>query len=288
MTYSRMNAASRQGLVCAVVLGFLGLLGPIEGAWALGVELTADQREVARGESVTLRWASSDAEFCRARGSWEGVQSEQGTFRSPPLTADKYWFGIMCRRGDTKVRDALIVRVRDGGGSSGGDGGSEELSVTLDASPQQIRRGESSTLSWSSQGATGCQASGDWSGSRSRSGTWGTGSLTRSGTYRLSCGNGSQTAVSSVSVEVGEVPVVRWQPPTRNEDGSNLTNLAGYWLYFGRNSRNYAGRVRIFGDSNTQYRLNELDSGDYYVALTAINTAGEESGYSNEIRVAVP
>jgi hypothetical protein len=91
-----------------------------------------------------------------------------------------------------------------------------------------------------------------------------------------------------VAVDVQEVPLVRWQAPTRNEDGSNLTDLAGYWLYWGRNSRDYTGRVRIWNASQTQYRPEQLSSGDYFVAVTALNRDGEESGYSNEARIDVP
>lgn len=253
-------------------------------AQSLAVELTAEQQVIRPGTSASLRWTSTGAELCRARGTWDGTRALQGTFDTGPLAAGRYWYGMMCRQGDTKVRDGITIVVRESAPASS----AEELSVTLNASPQQLRSGESSTLSWSSTGATSCQASGDWGGSRSGSGSWGTGTLTASETYSLTCTNGSQTAVSTVSVQVGQVPVVQWEAPTRNEDGTALTDLSGYWLYYGRYSRDYSGRIRIWSEDRTQYQLDELDSGDYYVALTAINGNGEESRHSNETQVTVP
>jgi subtilisin family serine protease len=75
---------------------------------------------------------------------------------------------------------------------------------TISSSAASIAAGGSTTITWSSVNATGCIASGNWSGALSSSGTQ-TVSATASGvaTYRLTCANaaGSSTA-SSVSVNV--------------------------------------------------------------------------------------
>ena len=66
----------------------------------------------------------------------------------------------------------LIPLVSCGGGSYGGDGGGGNPPATLSISvdPDTITLGESAAITWSSNGS-GCQASGDWDGAKSRSGT---------------------------------------------------------------------------------------------------------------------
>jgi hypothetical protein len=230
-----------------------------------------------------LNWTSNGARWCWSRGQFGGSRPLQGSFTTPAISQDT-WFSVVCSDGDRQVSDEITVVVTD----APGGGGSGEVSVSLTADPSEVRPGGTSTLRWSSQNADSCTAGGAWSGSRPQSGQTGTGPLSDRTSYRLTCARGAETAVSSVAVDVQEVPLVRWQAPTRNEDGSNLTDLAGYWLYWGRNSRDYTGRVRIWNASQTQYRPEQLSSGDYFVAVTALNRDGEESGYSNEARIDVP
>jgi Subtilase family len=75
---------------------------------------------------------------------------------------------------------------------------------TISSAAASIAAGGSTTITWSSVNATGCIASGNWSGALSPSGTQ-TVSVTASGvaTYRLSCANAAgSSAASSVSVNV--------------------------------------------------------------------------------------
>ena len=73
-----------------------------------------------------------------------------------------------------------------------------------------------------------------------------------------------------------------WTPPTTNTDGSQLTNLAGYKIYYGTSSGHYTQSVNA--GNVTSYTITNLTDGvKYYFAATAYNTAGAESGYSNEV-----
>jgi hypothetical protein len=60
----------------------------------------------------------------------------------------------------------------------------------------------SATLTWTSQNATSCYASGDWSGSKSLSGSQSTGNLTSSKTYTITCSGSGGSASDSVKVYV--------------------------------------------------------------------------------------
>jgi hypothetical protein len=70
--------------------------------------------------------------------------------------------------------------------------------VTLTANPTSVTSGNSSTLTWTSTGATSCAASGQWSGSRAVSGSQSVGPLTVESTFTLTCsGPGGSTARSA-------------------------------------------------------------------------------------------
>ncbi len=73
------------------------------------------------------------------------------------------------------------------------------------ASPSSIRYNGASTLLWSVASATSCTASGAWSGTKTRSGTFSTGNLTDDQTYTLTCtgANGYQFT-KSITVAVAE------------------------------------------------------------------------------------
>lgn len=72
-----------------------------------------------------------------------------------------------------------------------------------------------------------------------------------------------------------------WNAPTTNTDGTSLMDLAGYKVYYGPSSGNYTKSIDV--GNITSYTLNNLSTGTYYIAVTAYDTAGIESGYSNEV-----
>ena len=113
---------------------------------------------------------------------------------------------------------SIFVFTACGGGGGGGGGGStpetppQNVTITFTISATQINLGQSVTLNWSSQNASSCTASGDWSGSKPTSGSE---TLTPDSagqkTYTLTCSSSSgQSASSSVSTNV----VVPNDPPT--------------------------------------------------------------------------
>jgi hypothetical protein len=76
--------------------------------------------------------------------------------------------------------------------------------VVLIANPAAITTGQSATLTWVSVNATGCTASGGWSGSKDTHGSVSTGTITSAGTtdYTLTCTGtgGSKGASTSLTV----------------------------------------------------------------------------------------
>ena len=78
-----------------------------------------------------------------------------------------------------------------------------------------------------------------------------------------------------------------WSAPSTNEDGTPLTDLAGYKIYYGTASGNYTQNVDA--GNVTTYTFNSLSDGQtYYFVATAYNLARVESSYSNEISKTIP
>lgn len=72
-----------------------------------------------------------------------------------------------------------------------------------------------------------------------------------------------------------------WTAPTTHTDGTPLTDLAGYKVHIGSASRQYDQKLDV--GKATNYTVSNLtDGGTYYFAVTAYNTSGVESTYSNE------
>lgn len=75
--------------------------------------------------------------------------------------------------------------------------------VTISANPSVVDQGGSTTLTWSSQNAVSCTASGSWTGSKNVSGSEVRGSIWNTQTYIITCYNSqgaSATAQTSVTV----------------------------------------------------------------------------------------
>ena len=71
-----------------------------------------------------------------------------------------------------------------------------------------------------------------------------------------------------------------WLPPTENTDGSMLTNLAGYNIYYGTEAGNYTETITI-DNSISEYLVENLPPGNtYYFVITAFDGDGNESEYS--------
>jgi hypothetical protein len=71
-----------------------------------------------------------------------------------------------------------------------------------------------------------------------------------------------------------------WTPPTTNSDGSPLTNLAGYRIYWGPTAGNYPNSATLTNPGLTSYVVGSLVPGTYFFVATAVNSAGAESAFS--------
>jgi hypothetical protein len=100
------------------------------------------------------------------------------------------------------------------------------------------------------------------------------------------------TSLPAFSVTVNAIALgsatLSWTAPTQNEDGSDLTDLAGYKLYWGTTSGNYQDSVTIDNPSMTTYVVENLSPGTYEFVTTSYNELGVESRYSGAVTKVVP
>ena len=93
------------------------------------------------------------------------------------------------------------------------------------------------------------------------------------------------TSLSAFSIEVVQVALgsmtLSWTPPTENTDGTTLTDLAGYRIYYGPSEGNYPNRVEINTAGLSTYVIDNVVPNTYYVVATSINGSGIESVFSN-------
>lgn len=155
--------------------------------------------------------------------------------------------------------------------------------INFSASDSVVNAGDSTTLTWSTQNASSCTASGGWSGSRATEGSELAGPLSANTTYTLTCtGSSGGNALVMTTVFVNGVVQLSWVAPTENVDGSALTDLAGYKIYYGVQSGGYLDSIDVSGSAITQFDLT-VPIGSYYLAMTALDADGNESAYSNEV-----
>jgi hypothetical protein len=245
-----------------------------EGPTAPGLSFAASPISVPAGGSTTLTWRASHAASCEASGAWTGSRPLSGSAQVGPIDSDQL-FRLSCSGSGGGVSRQVTVALDSGQGPA----------ISLRADPEQVNERGASTLIWSVVRADSCTATGGWTGSRPLSGSFGTGPLKQTTSFGLSCSGPGGNALESVFVDVGD-RWLRWQAPTQNVDGSPITDLAGYVVYWGTQSRSYTGSHTIKSPSVTKWRAN-VAPGTYYFALTAVDGEGNESGYSNEVRKSI-
>jgi hypothetical protein len=147
--------------------------------------------------------------------------------------------------------------------------------VTLTATPASGVGTVAPTLTWSTSGfPTGatvtCTASGGWSGAKAASGSQTLTAITANTTFTLTCSGGTTPAT------------VSWTPPTQNENGTPLTNLASYKLFVANSAAGVPGATpTTFDAPASSYVVNGLAVGTWYFGVKAVNSAGVESVMSN-------
>lgn len=103
---------------------------------------------------------------------------------------------------------------------------------------------------------------------------------------RISASDGKATAalpgfaIQVVGTALGSA-TLSWTPPTSRADGSPLSNLAGYKVYWGTREGAYPNAATILNPGISTYVIEQLTPARWFFVVTAIDATGAESGFSN-------
>ncbi|MBS0579414.1 MAG: putative Ig domain-containing protein [Proteobacteria bacterium] len=86
--------------------------------------------------------------------------------------------------------------------------------------------------------------------------------------------------VKSLTSTTGSA-TLSWTDPTKNTDGSPLTNLAGVNIHYGSSPSALTQTIQVAGTSLGSYTISNLTAGTWYFGAAAYTTSGVEGAMSN-------
>jgi putative Ig domain-containing protein len=86
-------------------------------------------------------------------------------------------------------------------------------------------------------------------------------------------------AINVTQIGQGSV-TLSWTAPTENTNGTALTNLAGYVVYYGNSPSAMNQSITISSVGVTTYVITNLNPGTWYFEISAYNSANVGSGDS--------
>ena len=120
------------------------------------------------------------------------------------------------------------------------------------------------------------------------------------GLLLTACGDGVGVSPASASATAAGVPpastpaapatptspatgsaTLTWTEPTKNTDGTPVTDLAGYHIYYGTTEGAWTSTITVLEATETSYVVSGLAPGTYYFAVVAFNADGDDSPQSN-------
>jgi Putative Ig domain len=118
---------------------------------------------------------------------------------------------------------------------------------------------------------------------------WGTPDSGDAGTWsgiRITVSDGAASvSLAAFAIVVEQVQLgsatLSWTPPTRNEDGTPLTNLQGYRILYGTSSTALTNTIQIPNGGITTAVVENLSPATWFFGVKAYTTEGVESSFSN-------
>lgn len=164
------------------------------------VRISASPLNIAYNGATTLSWSTQHVSDCRASGNWSGNKPVAGSVNIDGLSNDSE-FHLECQGPQGPIKNRVQVNVFEEGITV--------PFVNLTAAPLQIPYNGSTTLSWNSEGADICRASGNWGGSKARSGTEIVPRLTQNSEFVLTCSKAGRRGVAgrdAIAVRIVNLP----------------------------------------------------------------------------------
>jgi hypothetical protein len=84
------------------------------------------------------------------------------------------------------------------------------------------------------------------------------------------------------------VATLSWVPPKQNQDGSPLQDLAGYYIYYGKDPANLYGVIRISDPAAVAHTVDHLAAGTYYFKVVPFTANGVKGSASSLVSKTIP
>jgi Fibronectin type III domain len=186
------------------------------------------------------------------------------------------------RAARTHLRNLLLsTAVTLGLAACGGDGSSSSSSAAATNQTGSLVASNTGMINRSSGSSSTASASP--STASSTPSTNSSTNTTTSGSGTVASNDKSTTPVKTTTGSA----TLDWTPPTENSDGSVLSNLAGYTVYYGTSPTSLTQSVKVTNPGLTAYTVTDLASGTWYFAVTAYSSTGIESGRTATISTTI-
>jgi hypothetical protein len=313
-TPSSANIGTYSNIVIKVSDGVTSASLP---AFAITVRSVANNRaptisgtpptSVTAGNLYSFTPNASDADGNRLtfriqnKPSWLVLNSSTGRLSGTPSSANiGTYSNIVIKVGDGVASDSLpafSITVRSSATSNTAPtiSGTPPTSVTagnLYSFTPKASDANGNTLTFSISNKPGWAAFSTSTGRLS-----GTPSSSQTGTYsniviKVSDGTASASlpafSIAVKSTSTNGAATLSWTPPTQNSNGTTLTNLAGYRIYYGTSSSTMNQRITVANPGISGYVVENLAAATWYFTVRAYSTTGAESAASNTTTKTVP
>jgi len=274
---------------------------PGDGGSTPTLEFTSDKADYLTGETAVLTWSSSGTKFCSASDDWTGKLPTGGSYTTAPLDGP-HQYTLKCSSRGGGVQHTLALSVSDPVATEPppptdpvppptdpepAPAPVPEPTLTLTADSTTVDSGGSVGLTWTTSNASACTASGGWYGAKPASGGETVGPISSGTGFSLTCTGDGGSVLATVQVDAVSLVNITWQAPSQNVDGTPLTDLAGFRIYYGEESRAYTRSLSVDDAAAVSHALT-LSTGSYFVAMTAVDDGGNESAFSNEVLKTAP
>lgn len=154
------------------------------------------------------------------------------------------------------------------------------MAQTISVSPKTGSGSVTPTITYTVPPGGSCVLSGGTlSGTKTASGTTTLVAVANTGGTAVTVSYKNDCVGASTTSSTGDATLT-WVPPTQNTDGTALTNLASYKIYWGTASSALTNVVTLAAPASTKL-LTGLPVGPFFVGITALTATGVESGKSN-------
>jgi Putative Ig domain./Fibronectin type III domain. len=231
---------------------------------------------------------------------WMWFSTRTGKLSGLPKWAqrNRTFSDIVIRVSDGKATVALpAFSIRVGTGSGSGTG---NRAPTISGTPAQSAQvGRPYAFKPTARDADGDKLTFSivnkpaWATFDASNGTlWGTPTKANVGkhsnvTIRVSDGEATASLAPfaiTVTTSATRSVTLSWTSPTRNTDGTRLTDLAGYRLYYGQESGSYSSTLNVPAAATQSVVIENLAAGTWYFAIRSFNREGVLSGFSGEVK----